>query len=514
VLFSSFRECRFSGVIRQRQPKYERTSKSQGRASLDFKVEGIITVFSCRRIAYRMKAFVWWFAAFLILELSLYGLSAAFPSSDQSLAFFPIFPAIFVAMAIGGVHSAGLISFAVGIVVTAVVYALVAWAPVRLFKRKIGGRAYWLVPIPFVIVVLLGFLLSYANAPNTGPPTFLRSGNLAGLIKALPDYAPFGYDGLSFYKGKLYASTNVGLVEIDGEHVNGIYRFQRSDSVVSGPWLDIPDQLLWTLDVHANELVNFDGTVWHRVKFPQPQKGYLTRGDVLQGPRPIGNAKGFWLEAGGSVWRWNAAMSKWMVEERPPNSPASVSEVIGVLPIGEKLLFIERHELLPFLIKPGENFASDTVDYGKGGWHTIQNDAGFKFLAEEWAVTDDAGYICSRDGVVLKVTSEKVTKLDAPGSCEALASTLSNSLLVSFRDQGIYEYKQNWELRAAQPYSSAVGDYWAYLRADGPRIALALHGKSVMSEEPSDSGAIRFTRKAPSRLWVYQASEFHSIPIP
>jgi hypothetical protein len=87
-----------------------------------------------------MKAFIWCFVVFILIELSLYGLSAALPSSDQSLAFFPIFPSIFLAMAIGGVHSAGLFSFAVGIVVTAFVYALVAWSLLRLWSAMWGSR--------------------------------------------------------------------------------------------------------------------------------------------------------------------------------------------------------------------------------------------------------------------------------------------------------------------------------------------------------------------------------------
>jgi len=131
------------------------------------------------------------------------------------------------------------------------------------FKRRVGNHAYWLAPIPFFAALLVWFALFRAQAPNNRPPTFLPAVKLTGLIIALPDYTSFGYSGIGFYKGNLYVSTNVGLVEISGERVNGVYRFQKSDSVVSGPWLDTSDQLLWALDDHTNQLLNFDGSVWH-----------------------------------------------------------------------------------------------------------------------------------------------------------------------------------------------------------------------------------------------------------
>ena len=78
-----------------------------------------------------MRAFIWLLAASLLLELSLYGIGTTF-HPNQTFAFYPILPAVWIAMAIGGVHSAGFLSLIVGIVVTALVYALVAWSLVRL----------------------------------------------------------------------------------------------------------------------------------------------------------------------------------------------------------------------------------------------------------------------------------------------------------------------------------------------------------------------------------------------
>jgi hypothetical protein len=372
---------------------------------------------------------------------------------------------------------------------------------VKFLKPKVGRSAYWLAAVPTSIVVLIGIALSYAYGPNTGPPTFLRRNKLNSLSDIQPEYS-----GMAFYQGRLYVSSTVGLIEIDGEQVDGIYRFQKSDDVVSGPWLDTSNHLLWALDDHTNELLNFDGKTWHRIQFPQPEKGYLSRGDVLEGPRPIGTAAGFWLVAGGTVWRWNAAEDKWDIEPEPPSS--GMDKIIGVLPIGDRLLFIERRYSLDSLIPEGPDFESDTIVYDEGAWHTIPNDRDSRFIADTWAVTNDAGYICARDGSVFKITAQEVAKLNAPGSCETIASTGSGMLLASFRAKGIYEYESDWNLRAPHPYPSGAGDYLTFLTETASGFALAVNGQPILDK----LGIV--TWNAPVQLWVYQSSEFHSVQIP
>lgn len=388
--------------------------------------------------------------------------------------------------------------------------------------RKNWKRAFWLAPMLSLAALSVGCTTFHALIVSDSSPTFLPESKLAGLIKGLPDYARFGYWGLAYYKGKLYASTNVGLVEISRGRPTGVYRFQKSDSVVSGPWLDTSDQLLWVLDAHANQLLNFDGGAWHRINLPQPQKGYLTRGDVLEGPRPIGNATGFWLEDGGSIWRWDPAKGAWIVERQPaptspppsPSASPNVSDTIGVVPIGDQLFFIERHQPLSFLIKNEEDFASDTIIRGDASFDEVPNQTGSKFFAEEWVVAGDSGYVCTKNGSILKVTPEAMTKLDTPGRCETVASTTSGTLLGSFQSTGIYEYSGSWKLLARHPYPSGAGDYWTYLSESGPEIAVAVVGKDVVDKQQSSGTDMKFTQNAPTDLWIYQGSEFHRIQIP
>ncbi len=390
-----------------------------------------------------------------------------------------------------------------------------AWL-VRTAKRRIGNTAYWLAPIPFFVVLLAGFLFSLAQRPNQGPPTTLPAGKLAALINKLPDYASFSYSGLAFYKGKLYIATNLGLLEAEEGRVVRVYRFQNKGSVTSGPWLDRANQLLWVMDDQTNQLLSFDGIVWHRIDLPNPQKGYYSRGDVLEGVRPTSNANGFWLQAGGSAWRWDSSKNRWLLESQPPSNLRSQDEnvVIGVLPIGSEVFLIVRHQRLSFLLNDGEYFASDTIVTSDGSWRTVPNDAGIKFFAENWVVTGESGYVCTRNGLMLKVTPVVITKLDTPSECEALATTESGNLLASFRGKGIYEYSTDWQRRAAHPYPSGNGEYWAYVSGNGEELAFAIDGKPVIDKEHSSGTDMKFTRNAPTSLWFTHGKEFQRIEIP
>jgi hypothetical protein len=78
-----------------------------------------------------MRRFAWIFAGSLLLDVALTVSSSISRNSDQSLWYAPLWPAIWVAMVIGGVHSAGMFSLAIGFVVTAILYSLIVlgfWA--------------------------------------------------------------------------------------------------------------------------------------------------------------------------------------------------------------------------------------------------------------------------------------------------------------------------------------------------------------------------------------------------
>jgi hypothetical protein len=387
------------------------------------------------------------------------------------------------------------------------ILSLLSWGLVRYFKPKIGSKAYFLAAIPFVMAGLAAFAEYERDRPSTGPPKVVAAAKLSGLIKSLPHGAAFSISGLSFLDGKLYVGTNLGLLEASGGQVTRLFQFQSRGSVVSGPWLDRADHLLWAMDDETHELVRFDGNSWTRMEAPVPAKGYYSRGDVLEGVRPIGNAQGFWLAAAGTAWRWDSASLKWRqiaasANLPPPPGYDSVNEVIGVLPIGQTALLIVRHEPMAFLVHGDSGFRSDEAFRAAEPISSAVVRDGAPFLADTWAVSEDAGYICTKKQSLIRVTTERAAPLDAPGACEAVANDDAMNLLVSIRSKGVYKYADGkWTLVAATPYPSGAGEYWTFLATSRGQLALAIDGKPVGAD-------IGFFRNAPTSLWILKGGNF------
>jgi hypothetical protein len=281
------------------------------------------------------------------------------------------------------------------------ILVFLSWALVRYFKPKIGRTAYYLAAIPFTLIALALFAEFERGKPNEGPPKVVAANRLPGLIKRLPRNVDFSIAGLSFFDGGLYVGTNLGIVEVSGGATTRLYQFQSDDSVVSGPWLDKADHLLWAMDEHTGELLRFDGIKWTRMQKPVPAKGYYTRGDVLEGVGPIGNAEGFWLASGGTAWKWDAGALKWLqiAGNLPqPDDYHRVNDLLGVLPIGQTALLIVRHQPLSFILSAGEDFLSDELVSPVEPTATPVARDGKAFLADSWAATEEAGYICTKEG--------------------------------------------------------------------------------------------------------------------
>jgi len=85
-----------------------------------------------------MKLFAWLFVVSLIVELLLLGCSATF--HGDHLFYAPLIPAIWIAVVIGGVHSAGFFSIVCGLTVVAFLYAMVLFALCRLLAVLRGMR--------------------------------------------------------------------------------------------------------------------------------------------------------------------------------------------------------------------------------------------------------------------------------------------------------------------------------------------------------------------------------------
>ncbi len=396
------------------------------------------------------------------------------------------------------------------------VLSLLSWWLVKRFKPRLGRRAYGMGALPFVVAIAAVTALVWAESPNSGPPQALPGSEASRLVKGLPSYAPLGYSGLAYFKGKLYVSTNIGLLEVEGARISKIYRVQDEHSVVSGPWVDRENQLLGVRDDQTHELLNYNGSKWQRVPMPMPAKGYYSRGDVLAGGRLIGNQRGFWMVAGGSAWQWRPDTGSWTAEVAPPNilTLERMDETIGVLPVESKALFLVRHESLDFTFAQDEKFKSDTVKILDGDWRDLPAPDGLRFFAETLTVAGDAGYICTRSGSLLRVTAREIKAMELPGKCETVAATSSGTLLASFLGKGILEYDGSWKFRANHPYPSGAGKYWAHLAEDSSQIAYALNAQPVVDKERSTGSDYKWKQNAPTELWVSLERKPQRVEIP
>jgi hypothetical protein len=373
---------------------------------------------------------------------------------------------------------------------------------VKRFRARLGRRVY-LLPLG-VIAVFAGalYLPSWLDRPNSGPPQVIPGTNVQALIDGFPENPHFGYAGLGYFKSKLYVATNVGLAEIENGEVVRLFRFQKKYSVVSGPWIDRVNQILWVLDEQTFELLSFDGNKWKRLPMPHPQKGYFTRGEALEGVRAVSGHADFAFTAGESAWRWVAQNGTWAALSAPPAETGGYSAIVGILPMGSNI-FLVRHESLPFLFKDRQNFQSDTAVISNGSWSEIPNHTGLHFFADEWAVAGDFGYICTQRGELLRVSVDEISLVHGLGQCESLTVTDAGNLLVSFRKLGIYELASNWEQRAAPPYPSGAGDYWTHIAAHGDEIAYSIEGKPA-----------GITSKAPTHLWLIKDGKDPQLLLP
>ncbi len=398
------------------------------------------------------------------------------------------------------------------------VLAVFSFLLVRAFKRRLGRKAYFLAVVPFALAVLALYIEYLREMPNHGPPRSISPTQAARQIKSLPSYAKFSYSGAGFFNDKLYASSNIGLLEVTDGAITNVFQPQKEDSVVSGPWIDFANRRLWIKDDHTNELLNFDGSKWQRIPMPQPRQGYYTRGDVLEGIKPIATKEGFWIAAAGNVWIWDANTQVWrsipLTQRTPKNQDRN--EVIGVLAAQGKLLTIVRHEPLSYLVRRGESFQSDTIegidgiDGGSSG--PIQQEQGY--FAETWTVAGESSYICTQTGSLLRVTTEKISEVKVPGECENI-TTDGADLIASFRSKGVFRLKgDTWSQLATHPYPSGAGEYWVHLAANGGRIALAITAKPVIANRaPGDTSNIKFTTDAPTELWVANNGQFQKVEL-
>ncbi len=327
------------------------------------------------------------------------------------------------------------------------------------------ARMFWLQMRWIAIVLLfLGCCLFQVKAAIT--PSVLSPDELEKLINKHPEYKGLYCSELGDFKGKLYAASNIGLLEIDNGVLSKVYKWKNSTE--GGPWIDKANGQLWVW-LADDRLATFDGHVWRATPMPTPKKGYFTRGEILEGFHEVSTPDSFWLTGAGCAWCWNIERRKWEEKLSLPTFEESnrLGKRLGGL---WRLFFLDNK---PFIVvryaygweiigrerlktrvhgdRIATNLISDKVYYYDNRWIEVSNAAATPIYVEQAVSVGKRAFMRSDEGEVYQVDSSGIVKLMLPGKCEALTATSSGTLLASFCDLGVYELAQDWTLRFKFP---------------------------------------------------------------
>ncbi len=326
-------------------------------------------------------------------------------------------------------------------------------------------------------------------------PKSLAPKDIPRLIRSLPEYTRFGISGLSYFKGRLYASTNLGLLVVVSDKVVVLYQWREQDAVVEGPWRDIANDVLWIQHASDGSLARYDGTSWHRLKLPRKSDGY-TRGDMLRGFLGISVPQGFWFVGGGHAWRWESN-GDWAVEPQPP--APQWSSVRAVAPVGDTLFYIVQEGIEAI---PPSPYAVYDREHGWSRTPLKTMDFGHQIV-----VTPRVAYVRADDGTLFSISSASITPVSAPGPCEAITRTSTGELLASFRNRGIYLFADGeWKLKAKYPYDSNEGEHWAYIAEDAGQVAYATTSVPNLIRNSN-----KFTFSGTDALWVLEGKKLKRV---
>ncbi|HNG95533.1 MAG TPA: hypothetical protein PLB32_22205 [Acidobacteriota bacterium] len=337
-------------------------------------------------------------------------------------------------------------------------------------------------------------------------PRIILPQDVPRKIKEIPTYTRFGYSGLAYYKGGLYASSNIGLFEFQNGKLTHLYKWDDRDDVVSGPWIDQANDSLWLFHNGLNKLIRFDGKEWAFLELPRPKYGY-TRMDMLKGFQGVSSDKSFWLQIGGSAWRLDASKNGWVSEPRP-----EPGLLVSMAPLKDKTHYIVRHKYASFfpesaVNRPNKPFTDGVYLFNQGEWKESPESNGLCYFAKQVLAFKDVVFILTESQQLLRLTSTEIKPIKTLGEIEAMTSTSTGTLLVSFRNQGIYEYTNDWQQKFPSPYPKTETSHWAYLSEYDGEIALAITPK------PQWAGDGTWSYSGLTTLWISSGNEWKAIPL-
>jgi hypothetical protein len=339
-----------------------------------------------------------------------------------------------------------------------------------------------------------------AQIARPSDPTVIAPEQIPGLVRKLPDYAGFGYSGAAYFQGKLYVSSNIGLLVLKDHRIEALLQWTKSDAVIEGPWLDEANQSLWVQAATDASLLRFDGMQWTRMALPKPPAGFYTRGDMLTGFSGRSTSHMFWVVGGNSVWRWQPDDSTWSFEPLPPMPDGSA--MLAYFNWGDNPTYLARDGYAKGF--ETENNTATVYRLLQREWQTYK---GRNVNARDTVQTELSGFVRGETGELFAVTPEQMTVMETPGPCDAITRTTNGTLLASFGAAGVYEYVENkWTLRVSSPFPADAAEHWTHLAESDGEITLAT------SQVPQlVSGTDKFVHSGTAGIWITVKGKFQRV---
>lgn len=366
----------------------------------------------------------------------------------------------------------------------------------------------------------MGIMLSisacrYIDAVRGKPvPQTYEGRELAAAVGAIPSNIGLAFSGLSFYQGRLYVSSNIGVFKISDNEPMQLLVWYPWNDVVSGPWVDRSRDRLWVLHDALDGFYIYDGVSW----MPVDQPTELNRGDRLTGYSGLSNQSNFWMQASTGVWHWNKEGRNFEPLDLPPIICSDYPKEMGSSPCFASLAPTDRHEfvimhtehidsLFSWVLTQPERTPRPLPDRvflrREGEWIEVSGTNDPSFISKRVVTTPSVAYVLAYDGTMFKIDENAIEKIEPPGQIEAMASTPSGNLIASVRHKGIFRYNDQWTKIFDCPYPQEFPIAFAYLAGDESRVALA--AVPEQGERSKDT--------ARAHLWVSKGERMVEIQI-
>jgi hypothetical protein len=138
---------------------------------------------------------------------------------------------------------------------------------------------------------------------------------------------------------------------------------------------------------------------------------------------------------------------------------------------------------------------SDIVYFQKNGsWQIVPNKSG-DFFTKRVIAGPKYTFILTNQNELLKLNENEITKIEGLGEIETAAITKSGNVLVSVKNDAIYEYDEKWIKKYSLPPNVSISAHWTYIAEDNGRIAYAVvlqgRGERVRLLKRQNSGSLK-----------------------